>query len=197
MVDVNILLAWGATYKHYESDEFIFKEGACCSFYNQLVFGKVRWVNLNDEGKEYIQTIIEPGECFGEIPLFDDGPYAATAITNEKSMVIRLPKKIFVQMLMENPEINFAFSKLLTQRLRYKFMLLKAGAFENPEKRITELLTYIKNKTETISSEKYQVDLTRQEIANMTGLRVETVIRSIRSLNEKGELVIDRGKVYL
>ena len=76
-------------------------------------------------------------------------------------------------------------------------MLLKAGAFENPEKRITELLTYIKNKTETISSEKYQVDLTRQEIANMTGLRVETVIRSIRSLNEKGELVIDRGKVYL
>lgn len=197
MIDVNMLLAWGASYKHYEAGEFVFKEGTSCAFYFQLVVGKVRWVNLNDEGKEYIQTIIEPGECFGEIPLFDDGPYAATAITSENSLVIRLPKKIFVQILLENPEINFSFSKLLSQRLRYKFMLLKAGAFDNPEKRITELLVYIKNKANTTTPKKYQVDLTRQEIANMTGLRVETVIRSIRSLKDKGELVIDRGKVYL
>jgi hypothetical protein len=30
----------------------------------------------------------------------------------------------------------------------------------------------------------------------MTGLRVETVIRSIRQMEDKGELVIDHGKVY-
>lgn len=40
------------------------------------------------------------------------------------------------------------------------------------------------------------VKLTRQQIADMTGLRVETVIRSIRQMEEKGELVIDKGKVY-
>jgi CRP-like cAMP-binding protein len=40
------------------------------------------------------------------------------------------------------------------------------------------------------------MDLTRQQVANMTGLRVETVIRSIRNMNENGQLVIERGKVY-
>jgi CRP-like cAMP-binding protein len=40
------------------------------------------------------------------------------------------------------------------------------------------------------------VELTRQQIADMTGLRVETVIRSIRHMQDKGALVIDKGKVY-
>jgi hypothetical protein len=30
----------------------------------------------------------------------------------------------------------------------------------------------------------------------MTGLRVETVIRSIRELHEKGKLKIEKGKVF-
>jgi CRP/FNR family cyclic AMP-dependent transcriptional regulator len=30
----------------------------------------------------------------------------------------------------------------------------------------------------------------------MTGLRVETVIRSIRLMHEKGKLLIEKGKVY-
>ena len=38
---------------------------------------------------------------------------------------------------------------------------------------------------------------TRQQIANMTGLRVETVIRTIRHLNEIGSLDIVNGKVFI
>ena len=42
-----------------------------------------------------------------------------------------------------------------------------------------------------------KVNLTRQQIANMTGLRVETVIRTIRHLNEIGSLDIVNGKVFI
>jgi CRP-like cAMP-binding protein len=41
-----------------------------------------------------------------------------------------------------------------------------------------------------------KIELTRQQIADMTGLRVETVIRSIRELERNGHLKIERGKVY-
>jgi len=40
------------------------------------------------------------------------------------------------------------------------------------------------------------VEITRQQIADLTGLRVETVIRSIKSLERKGELSIVKRKVY-
>ncbi|OYU54836.1 MAG: CarD family transcriptional regulator [Chitinophagaceae bacterium BSSC1] len=196
MVDVDLLLAWGGTYKKLDQDEIIFKEGASCQFYMQLVSGSVKWFNIDEEGKEYIQTIIEPGECFGEIPLFDGGPYAATAIAEEPTMIIRLSKTSFLQLIRDNPDIHFSFTKLLAKRVRFKFLLLKSLALQAPEARISTLLNYLKKENKNFCPECNQLNLTRQQIADMTGLRVETVIRTIRNMHEKGVLTIDKGKVY-
>lgn len=197
LIDIDLLLAWGATYRKYDAQECIFEEGSNCSFYFQLVEGQVKWNNYNDQGKEFIQTLIDPGECFGEIPLFDDGPYVSSAFAIEESMILKLPRDLFLQLIKENPEICFKFTKLLASRLRYKFMLLKTNAFESPECRVKALLTYYKSKKCIDGKSDFKVNLTRQQIANMTGLRVETVIRTIRHLNEIGSLDIKNGKVFI
>ena len=196
IIDINILLAWGAVYKKLGRGEVIFSEGSECSYYNQLISGIVKWVNIDDDGKEYIQTIIEPGECFGELPLFDDGLYAASAIAEEEVVLIRLRKNTFLQLIKENNEIHFAFTKLLAKRVRFKFLLLKSIAYHAPEVRITVLLGYLKKENKNFCANCNQLKLTRQQIADMTGLRVETVIRSMRNMHDKGEIVIERGKVF-
>jgi CRP/FNR family transcriptional regulator, cyclic AMP receptor protein len=196
MIDLDLLLSWGATYKKLNTGEIIFQESSACQFYYQLVTGTVKWYNVDEEGKEFIQTIIETGECFGEIPLFDGGLYAATAIAEEPTMLIRLSKSSFLQLLKENPTIHFSFTKLLAKRVRFKFLLLKSLALQAPEARIATLLNYLKKENKNFCSECHQLNLTRQQIADMTGLRVETVIRTIRSMHEKGVLTIDKGKVY-
>jgi CRP/FNR family transcriptional regulator, cyclic AMP receptor protein len=196
MIQIDTLLAWGATYKKVSAEEIIFREGTEGYFYYQLVSGSVRWVNINDEGKEFIQNILEPGECFGELPLFDDIPYAASAIANSESVILRLHKNSFHQLLKEDPELHFAFSRLLAQRIRFKFLLLAELAQRDPEHRIVTLFSYFKKSKKNICQNCHKVQLTRQQIADMTGLRVETVIRAIKSLHEKGTLIVDRGKVY-
>ena len=196
MIDVDLLLAWGATFKKVVKGNVIFNEGTTCSFYYQLVSGRVSWLNINEQGKTFIQTIIEPGECFGEMPLFDDEPFAATAIAEEDTVLIRLHKSTFMQLVKENQDIHFKFSKLLAQRIRYKFMLLKVLACHDPENMIGTLLTYLKKEKRNFCTDCSQLKLTRQQIADMTGLRVETVIRSMRMMHEKGLLLIDKGKVY-
>lgn len=196
IIDINILLAWGAVYKKLGRGEVIFSEGSECSYYNQLVSGIVKWVNIDDDGKEYIQTMIEPGECFGELPLFDDGLYAASAIAEEEVVLIRLRKNTFLQLIKEHNEIHFAFTKLLAKRVRFKFLLLKSIAYHAPEVRISTLLSYLKKEHKNFCANCNQLKLTRQQIADMTGLRVETVIRSMRSMHDKGDIVIERGKVF-
>ena len=196
MINIDTMVAWGATYKKISRGEIIFHEGALSSFYYQLVTGRVRWVNINDEGKEFIQTIIEPGECFGELPLFDDEPFAATAIADEDSVILRLHRCTFHQLLKESPELHFAFTKLLTQRLRFKILILKELANHNPENSISSLLAYFKQSQKNICTKCNRINLTRQQIADMTGLRVETVIRTIKTLHTKGQLIINKGKVY-
>jgi CRP-like cAMP-binding protein len=196
MIDIDTLLAWGAVYKKVSAGEVIFREGAQAQFYCQLISGSIRWININDEGKEFLQVMIEPGECFGELPMFDDEPYAATAIANEDAVIIRLHRSTFLQLIKENPEIHFSFTKLLSQRVRFKFFLLKEMANHNPEHSISTLLSYFKQTKKNICTKCNMVKLTRQQIADMTGLRVETVIRTIRNMHEKGELHIEKGKVY-
>ncbi|HQW83515.1 MAG TPA: Crp/Fnr family transcriptional regulator [Ferruginibacter sp.] len=196
MIDLDILLAWGGVFKKIGAGEIIFQEGQNSSLYYQLVEGKVRWVNINEQGKEFIQTLIEPGECFGEFALFDDEPFAATAIADEDSVIIRLHKTSFYEILKENPELHFAFSKLLTQRLRFKFLILKELANHNPENSISSLLKYFKEHQKNICTKCNKLKLTRQQIADMTGFRVETVIRTMKNMQQKGELTITKGKVY-
>jgi CRP-like cAMP-binding protein len=196
IIDINILLAWGAIYKKLGRGEVIFSEGSECSYYNQLISGIVKWVNIDDDGKEYIQTMIEPGECFGELPLFDDGLYAASAIAEEEVVLIRLRKNTFLQLIKEHNEIHFSFTKLLAKRVRFKFLLLKSIAYHAPEVRISTLLSYLKKEHKNFCANCNQLKLTRQQIADMTGLRVETVIRSMRNMHDKGDIVIERGKVF-
>ena len=196
MSDINTLLAWGATYKKLSAGETIFREGAICSFYHQLVSGSVRWMNIDDDGREFIQYMIEPGESFGELPLFDDKPYAATDIADKECIIIRLHKSAFIDLLKENPDTHFAFSALLANRIRFKIFILKEMVHHSPEHRLLSLLNYFKEYKTNICSKCNQVKLTRQQIADLTGLRVETVIRTMRHLHDSGKLKIEKGKVY-
>lgn len=196
MLDIDLLLAYGACYKKLQAGEMVFSEGSTCKFYHQLVAGKVKWTNTSDDGKEFIQMLVEPGESFGDIPLFDDEPYAADAVALEDSIVLRLHKPVFLDLLRESPELHFDFSRKMAEKVRFNFLLLKAISGEHPEKRITTLLTYLKKKQKYICPDCHQLKLTRQQIAGMTGLRVETVIRAMRHMHDRGELKIEKGKVY-
>lgn len=197
LIDINILLASGAVYKKVAAKEIIFTEGDKGHYYYQLITGLVRWVNIDDEGKECIQYMVEPGECFGELTLIDNEPYAATTIADCESLIIKLNKDHFLQLLKNNPEIHFSFTKMLVKRVRYKFILTKILTCLHPEDKLIVFFNYLSIEKKHICTKCAQLKLTRQQIADMTGLRVETVIRSSKALHDKGFFTIERGKIYI
>ena len=197
MVDENLLLTWGATFKKISKDDQLFVEGNQGLYYHQIVEGRVKWVNIDDEGKEFIQALVHPGESIGELPLFDDGPYVSSAIALTDTTVLRLRKDEFLRMLHEHPDIHFAFTRMITLRLRLKFIFLKELSYPDPVRKVITVLKYYRETSDFEADGRKRIRLTRQQIANMTGLRVETVIRTIRTLSDEGVLLIDSGKVYL
>lgn len=197
MIDEKLLVSWGGTYRILEKNETLFSEGTECLFYYQLVEGQLKWVNITDDGKEYLQRLINPGESLGEIPLFDGGSYVSSSIALVKSTVIRLPKSSFQDLLKDHPEIHFELTKRLAQYLRFKFFLVKEMTSNEPEKLVVAVLNYLKDTQQYVSLDDHLVHLTRQQIADLTGLRVETVIRVIRNLHVEGKLKIENRKVFL
>lgn len=198
MIEENILIKAGTFLKDYKRNEQLFKEGDSAKYYYQIHSGEIKMNNFNDEGKEFIQGIFNKGQSFGEPPLFADFKYPANAEAIVDSKVWQLPKDKFLEILEKNPDIHYKFTSTLASRLYYKAIMVSEISTQEPEHRILRILDYFKNNTKNNedNTDPYKIELTRQQLADLTGLRVETVIRAVKKLEQKGKLMIKERKIY-
>lgn len=185
---------FGASINKVDSLQMIFFEKEKANYYYQIKKGEVKVFNISDAGKEFVQGMFTDGDSFGEPPLLGDFKYPASAAAIKPSKIYKLPKQKLFELLAYKPEICLKFTKVMSRRLHYKSMILKEISVHPPEHRILTLIDFLKK--ESGASSPFLVELTRQQIADLTGMRVETVIRTIKQLEQENELqVIDR-KVY-
>jgi HEAT repeat protein len=59
-----------------------------------------------------------PGECFGEMALFDDSPRSATAIAQTDCTLLALERSRFSSLLTQRPEMGLEICRVLSLRLR-------------------------------------------------------------------------------
>ncbi|MXV38798.1 cyclic nucleotide-binding domain-containing protein [Flavobacteriaceae bacterium Ap0902] len=190
------ILAAGGELVTYKKGEVIFSQLDWPRYFFQIKSGAVAMNTLNEDGKEFTQGVFSrKGDSFGEPPLFIDKNYPSTAKVLEDSKIYQLPKENFIQLLIEKPAYSLALNKKLSKMLYFKSKMSTEISLYDPEHRILTLFDFIKSKSGSTGKHE-KIDLTRQQIANLTALRVETVIRAIKSLEEKGELQIKNRKVY-
>lgn len=197
MIAENLLLDFGAKKNTYSKGDQLFAEGESALNYYQVASGEVKMNNYNLDGKEFIQGFFYAGQSFGEPPLFANVKYPANAEAVSDSEVLQLHKERFLELLTAHPDIHLNITQTLAKRLYYKAIMVSEISSQEPEHRVLRILDYLKkhvHKKEGPFS--YKVDLTRQQIADLTGLRVETVIRATKALEKKGELKIKQRKVY-
>ena len=193
-IDLDLLFTWGAIAKEYKKGEMIFCEDEMANFYFQIIEGSIRMYNSNDEGKEFTQGYFSEGQSFGEPPVFINEIYPSTAVAFQDSKIIKLSKDKFLKILDEYPSIQKQFLNLMCRRIHSKAITSKDIINQKPEFRIMAFLNA--NKKGKLGCEKEQVPFTRQEIANFTGLRVETVIRALSKMAKAKKVDIINHKIF-
>lgn len=194
-IDTDLLIAYGAVAKKYDKGDFIFYEGDQCRFYYQILEGKVKMCNYNDEGRIFIQGLFSAGESFGEPPLFINELYPACAQADTNATIYKLSKDTLLKLLSDYPSLQLKFITNFAQRLYQKSSNTKNIVSPHPEERIIGFLKKYK-KENSNGKDKIIIPYTRQQIADFLGLRVETVIRTIIKMNEDGKLEIRKHKLY-
>jgi CRP/FNR family transcriptional regulator, cyclic AMP receptor protein len=206
MIDQLVLQSYGAKEVHLQKDEMLFREGEEAQNYFQVQHGSIKMITNSPDGQEFIQGVFKTNDSFGEPPLFCSFPYPSNAIALEPTLIMKLSKEKFFTLLRENFEIHIHLDQVLCQRLRYKSMVLSEISFYDPEHRITSLLKYLKEESDNQhkkhtgvegDAERYVVPFTRQQLADMSGLRVETVIRTVKKMEEEGKLKLIGRKITL
>lgn len=179
-IDLELLRAKGAFIKTFEKNEIIFYENESANYYYQIIEGQLKLFNVSFEGKQFAQGIFSNGNSFGEPPLMIHENYPCSAITMIKTRIIKLPKASFNELLKENNELQLKLIALLARRVYNKSITAKEIINNNPASRIEAFLKAYKKKNNF--DEKSIIPLTRQMIADLTGLRVETVIRTLKKM---------------
>lgn len=197
MIPDEILTRFSAQKKAYAKGQHLFNENGHASYYFQVITGEVKMYNFNQDGKEFIQGIFMQNDSFGEPPLLNGKRYLTHAVAITDSELWVLPKAGFLKMLAEVPETALAVCTRLADRLYYKSLMSMEISFEEPEHRLLRFFDFLKRDVAKLSAaDSYMIDLTRQQLADLTGLRVETVIRAVKALEKKRQVVIKDRKIF-
>lgn len=161
--------------------------------------GKVRVVQLNDEGREQILTIHKKRDFFGEMALLDGKTSPATVIAMEESEIGLLRQNDFDRFVETNSNMRKHIIKVLCSELRSAWMMVRIMSFDNAEQRIMGVFDRLKD----LYGVKDQrgliiaLKLTHSQIANYASVSRETVTRTLKKLENDGAVQILSNKFIL
>lgn len=196
IIPEDILFQHGAVIKNYSKYEIIFSEGHSSKYYYQIQEGTVKISNLFDDGKEFVHGFPFKGHCFGESYLFIDKPYAISATALNSCTIICLAKDAYLNLVKNNPELMFNVNRYTAERLHFRYLVSSFLAISDPIIRIQKLLNHLKDYFGYSEPYSFHVPFTRHQLASLTGLRVETIIRVIKKMQTLKMLKIEHSKIY-
>lgn len=194
-IDKDLLYSFGAEDKTYKKRESVFKEGDHVVYFFQIKKGKVKLNNYSEEGKEFIHNILGRNQSFGDALLFLNHHYPINAICLEESEIIRMTKDNFMEMIRKNPNLSLEMNACFSQEIFYKLKMMQSIASENPVQRLKGVLDYLKSYHDEDCNHCFPIEFTRQQIANLVGLRVETVIRALKKMEKEGSIAFKDRKI--
>ncbi|GAB3745701.1 Crp/Fnr family transcriptional regulator [Spirosoma pomorum] len=194
MVPPDLLKQYGAVQLHLPKAAMLFSEGDEAQFYYQIITGEIKMVNFGD-GKEFVQGIFSDGHSFGEPPFLVGKCYPASALTTQPTSLWRCTRHQFQQLLAAHFDVHWHITQLLSERLLNKARVLEQLAIKEAQERLLSYIDQLKGQHGQ-PNQPYAVPYTRQQLADLTGLRVETVIRTIKRLERNGDVSIQSGKIW-
>lgn len=193
-INLDILKSYGATSELINKGQHIYQEGSEARYYYQIVRGSVKLVITNKDGRELIQNIFNDGDSFGEPALFANSLYISSTCAITETEVLKLPKEKYFKLIDDHPDIARKILQCIAKRLYDRAGVTQLLINNTPEEKI--LGFFNKLKAEKTVQSCMMIPYTRQQIADFTGLRVETVIRTLAKLKEQKKVDIVDHKVY-
>ena len=112
-------LAEIALENEFTADEILFEEGQPAHHLYVLARGKVE-VFYRVDSKELPVARLGEMECFGEMAIVDEAPRSASVRALEPTLVLKIDRESFHELVLDRPQIAFAIFKILSGRLRAK-----------------------------------------------------------------------------
>ncbi|MEI6507041.1 MAG: Crp/Fnr family transcriptional regulator [Bacteroidota bacterium] len=159
--------------------------------------GKAKVVMIGRDGKEQIVRLAKDADIIGYRSLICGEDYSASAVTLEDSVVCFIPKERLWNLIEKNAQL----SKNLMTHLALDLKFAEKRSIDMQQKpaseRLAEALLILKVTFELDADKSINVELSREEIANLTGMAVETVVRILKDFQEMKIIDLVKKKILI
>jgi CRP/FNR family transcriptional regulator, dissimilatory nitrate respiration regulator len=185
-------LAQRAVRHTFTAGELLFLSGEASAGLWIIARGRVKVYKVTPEGREHVLHLLGPGDTFNDVPAFDGGPNAASAMTITKGAAWVLAAATLEQELATNHELALGVIRGLNQRVRGLVLQIEDLALRSVTGRLARFLLQ-QRENPSLSGPA----VTRALIATHLGTTPETVSRALRTLEEAGAIAFDRHRIII
>lgn len=146
-----------------------------------VLSGRIAIVNKSIDGRESMVALMEPGDLFGEMGLFDGKGRSAQARALEDSVVTCIPYLPVRSLYEETPIYLWQVIQMLAGRLRNMDEALADSVFLDVTGRTAKKLLELAGE-----SEEFSLPITQEELAGMVGASRERVNKAIAAFVRLG-----------
>jgi CRP/FNR family transcriptional regulator len=193
------LLAARTVRKKFSAGELLFSEGEPCNGLHIISHGRVRIVKTSVNGREQVLAVNVPGESIAEIPVFDGGPYPASAVAIEDAEIAFVSRREFNAYCLEHPEVALKVLSVVGGRLRRLVAIIEELSFTTIRQRLIAALLKLAQSegVKTARGIEFQLPATHQELANQLGTVRELISRNLMRLQAEGLLDVDARQIVV
>jgi CRP/FNR family transcriptional regulator, cyclic AMP receptor protein len=167
--------------------QILFVEGEESQTVYLVERGVVKVFRSLESGRELIIGLFRFGEAVGEVAVIDGQPYPATAAAHEESIVLTMPRQAYLHYLKFFDGAAIALIRDLMLRMRTMQRRMEDLGGGDVEYRLARVLQGFCAACRNAEGPLVlPVPLTRQDLADMVGARVETVIRIMSRWQKEG-----------
>ncbi len=178
--------------KKADRGEMLILEGEQASALHFVVSGVLKVFKTSAEGKEQILNIVRPGESFNDVSVFDDDPSPVSVQALGTVALYEIRKNDLEAILRKYPQIARNVVNVLAGRVRHLVSLVEDLSFRHVIGRVAKIL--LENAGDGTGA---GARLTQQEMAAMAGTAREVVGRSLKALEDKGAIRLDRHRIVI
>jgi len=180
------------------SDAFVYKPKQKLKNLYAVRSGSVKTYLLDKNGGEQIIGFHLPGEVFG-IDGMETKEHKCFAQTLEETSICELPYDKLTQIVEQVPRMQDQIFSVMSQEMNNDQSHLLLLGRQNSEEKLATFLLSLSSRFEQrgFSASKFNLSMSRQDIACFLGLTIETVSRLFRAFQNKGILAVDRRNISI
>ena len=177
--------------RRYARNEVLVHQGDAADELFVIEKGRVAIAQRSSDGRESVVAVLEAGEMFGEMPLFDAAPRSADARALVDSSVLVLRYEPVRAVLRARPELLWVVVRLLSLRLRATDEALGDAVFLDVPARTAKRLLDLAG-----GRDRFSLPITQEELAGMVGASRERVNKAISLFTRLGWVSLEGRNQY-